>query len=747
MRKLLWITVGFALGSGLCVTLLWQQNLLPLMIYAFLSGAVCFLLKFRNDMFRIPTAIFLGLIGALLWFTLFFGFYLQPIQSLDGQTLPLSVTITQYSRKSTYGLSTEGYGVLEGKPYRMVIYQRDETMLKPGDVLTSEFRLRLTTPEGKKDSSFYQGRGVFVIANQKGETDCTVSERNPAWFLPARMAEAARNGIETSFPEDTAPFAKALLLGDTSDLSYEVDTTLKVSGIRHIVAVSGLHISILFGLIFLVFRTRRWLVFLLSLPVLLLFGSITGFSPSVTRACLMCILMSFGAAIREEYDGLTSLSFAALCMLLLNPFVLLSVSFQLSFASVAGILLFATPIGRWIDNQFPAQSGHRILTALRRWVSGSVSVSLSAMIFSVPLTAYYFGMVSLVGILTNFLTIWLIGFLLCGIGAVSVLGGAFPAFCQGLAWVLSWPIRFILQTAKLLAGIPFAAVYTESPYIVVWLVLCYVLLSLFLLLGRRRGKYYLTAGSFSLVLAIAVSCIQPRMDTFRLHVLDVGEGQAILFQAGNENFLIDCGGYSDSGVADKVAQTLLSQGVFHLDGLALTHYDSDHSGGIENLLSRISVERFYLPKQEDTNLLNRLGAEFGQRITLVDRDMELSFGKGTLHFLEPGNSNSDNENCMCVLFESEECVILITGDRGRVGERDLIEKYSLPDVDILIAGHHGAKKSTSEELLRAVHPETVIISVGKNSYGHPAPEVLERLAEFDCTVYRTDLQGSVLVRR
>ena len=146
--------------------------------------------------------------------------------------------------------------------------------------------------------------------------------------------------------------------------------------------------------------------------------------------------------------------------------------------------------------------------------------------------------------------------------------------------------------------------------------------------------------------------------------------------------------------------------------------------------------------------MNRLGAEFGQRITLVDRDMELSFGKGTLHFLEPGNSNSDNENCMCVLFESEECVILITGDRDRAGEGALIKKYDLPDVDVLIAGHHGSKNSTARELLQSVRPEIVIISVGENNpYGHPTQEVLERLADFGCTVYRTDEQGSVLVRR
>ena len=239
----------------------------------------------------------------------------------------------------------------------------------------------------------------------------------------------------------------------------------------------------------------------------------------------------------------------------------------------------------------------------------------------------------------------------------------------------------------------------------------------------------------------------PRRDAFRFNVLDVGEGQSILLQTGGQSFLIDCGGSSDTKTADQIAQTLLSQGVFHLDGLVLTHYDQDHSNAIEKLETRIPVNRFYLPVQEENSLrftqLNRPD----KAVTLISQDYEISLGTGKLTLLEPGKSKNDNENSMCVLFESAECVILITGDRSRTGERALLEQYQLPPVDVLIAGHHGSKNATSYELLEAVQPQIVIISVGENSYGHPAQEVLNRLAEYNCTVYRTDLQGSVLLRR
>ena len=749
MRKLLWFTIGFGAGCGLCAVLFWQRSLTALILYGFLSGVLCFALKFRNDLFRIPLILFLGFAVSCVWFSLFRGFYLQPIQQLDGQTMPLSVTITDYSEKTDYGLSAEGFAILEGKPFHLRIFQKDDTPLTPGDVLRSDFLIRLTTPASQKESSYYQGKGLFVLATQKSNTVCSRSERSELFFLPARVSNAVRERIATFFPEDTAPFAKALLLGDTSDLSYSVDTALKISGIRHVVAVSGLHVSILYGLIYLLFRTRRWLTFLISLPVLLFFAAATGFTPSVTRACLMTGLMAFGAAISDEYDGMTSLAFAALIMLLFNPFVLFSVSFQLSVASVAGILLFASPINQWFHNRFHKEKLSGIRKKGWNWFSGSVSVSVSAFVFSAPLSAWYFGTISLIGVVTILLTIWMIVLLFYGIAAVSVFGGVFPGLCHWLGWLISWPIRLVLLIAGCLSRIPFAAVYTESRCITIWLVLSYVFLALFLLMGRKHGRYYFAAAAVGLAVAIGISVILPKQDSIRLNVLDVGEGQAILLQSGDENYLIDCGGSSETGAADKIAQTLLSQGIFRLDGLALTHYDFDHTNAIENLLTRIPIDRFYLPDMEDKNdIRSRLESDSSCLISLIDCDTEIPFGNGKLILLKPGESKSSNENCVCILFESEECVILITGDRGHDGEFALLTKYHLPDVDILIAGHHGSKYSTSRELLLAVRPEIVIISVGANNpYGHPAQEVLQRLADFGCTIYRTDQQGSVLVRR
>lgn len=746
MRKLLWFTIGFALGCGLCITVLWQKELLPMLLYALVCCMLCFFFWLRNDLFRFPMAAFLGLALSFAWFSLFQDQYLLPIGHLDGQTLPLRITATDYSEKTDYGSRVDGFTELSGKPYRVMVFHDSREDVQPGEVLKGEFLLRLTTPGGQMDSSYHQGSGVFLLATAKGALAHSHSERSDLLFWPSRAAKTVRERIAAFFPEDTAPFAKALLLGDTSDLSYAQDTALKISGIRHVAAVSGLHVSILFGLVYLLFRSRRWLVFLISVPALVLFAAVTGFSPSVTRAGLMCALMALGGAVQEEYDSLTSLSFAALCMLLGNPFVLLSVSFQLSVASVVGILLFAAPIARWLQECLGKRGQKGLGKRLAAWFTGSVSVSVAAMVFSTALCAFYFGTVSLIGVLTNLLTIWLIPFLFLGIAAVCILAGVAPAICPGLGWLISWPIRYVLFTAERLSKIPFAAVYTESVFILLWLVLCYLLLGFFLLF-RRGGRACFAVGFLSLLLAAAASVGLPKMDGLRLNALDVGEGQAILLQTGGKNVLIDCGGSGDEKTADKIAQTLLSQGIFELDGLVLTHYDWDHLNALWNLRTRICVDLYYLPQMPGSEAWLSMLDLPENGVIIISKDVTLPLGTGTLTLLEPGNGKNDNENSMCVLFESEECVILITGDRSRTGELELLEKYTLPKVDILIAGHHGSKYSVSYELLEAVRPQTVVISVGENSYGHPAQQTLDRLEEYNCTVYRTDLQGSVLLRR
>ena len=207
--------------------------------------------------------------------------------------------------------------------------------------------------------------------------------------------------------------------------------------------------------------------------------------------------------------------------------------------------------------------------------------------------------------------------------------------------------------------------------------------------------------------------------------------------------MLDCGGESDDTTADIAASALLSQGISRLDGLILTHFDRDHAGAVENLLSRVSTEVLILPAQS-----NPLSPPENTRVIYADRDLRLSFSGVELIVYPPVFPGDGNESSLCVLFDTKKCDILITGDRDGFGERSLLRNADIPQVDVLIAGHHGSKNAVCEELLQAVKPEIVCISVGAdNPYGHPAPELLKRLDTWGCRVFRTDLQGDIVIRR
>lgn len=747
MRRLMWFAIGFALSCGLCAYILPEGWMLPLIAVVLVLCLAAVVLGGKRKATRRMAWMLAGCAIGLGWFGAFRQFYLQSAITLDETTMEAVITATDYGWDTAYGTASDGTVELDGKTYRIRFYLNEKKAIVPGDRIAGEFRFRVTTPDGEKDATYHQGKGIFLLAYQRGEAVSGAGEGGGLRFLPARLRRSITDTIQGCFPEDTAPFAQALLLGDSTGLDYETETAFKISGIRHIIAVSGLHVSILYGLISAVAFKRRYLTAIIGLPVLGLFAAVAGFTPSVTRACIMVGLMMIAAAFNKEYDGPTELGFAALTMLAVNPLTITSVSFQLSVLSVAGIFLFNSRILEWLKKHLGEGLGKSLKARLTRWFSSSISVTLSAISLTTPLCAYYFGAVSLIGILTNLLTLWAVSLIFYGIIAVCLLKLLTASGAGVLAWGISWLIRYVLTAAKLCARVPLAAVYTKSVYIVIWLVFVYLLLGVFLLLKEKKPLPLICCGVLGLCLALLCSWVEPLTDECRVTVLDVGQGQSILLQSEGRTYLVDCGGdYADT-TADMVAETLLSQGITRLDGIILTHYDDDHAAGVPYLLTRMDADYLFLPDTEDNGVGDAIAALTGGQIIRVWEDMDLAYGDTKITIFGPIYSGSSNENSLCILFEAGNYAILITGDRSAFGERMLLREGELPRVDLLIAGHHGSKNSTSEELLEAVRPYTVAISVGDNSYGHPSDEVLERLRKYGCAVYRTDENGTIVYRR
>ena len=736
MRFVVFFTAGFASGLGL---MLYMDSWLLRGIGLLVLLGLCLALRGRGTAAQRVLISLAGCAVGVLWLAGYQARYLSAVEPLDGTIAHCVIQAEDYSRETAYGLALDGTTEINGKTYRVAAYLDGTEGFSPGDTVEGDFRLGLTTEEGENPSSYYPGKGIFLRAYQKSDITRRTGERTLS-NLPARLRFEIGRRLDRFLSGDCAAFGRALLLGDTSKLSYALDTRLKVTGIRHVAAVSGLHISVFFAIICSMTFRKRYLTAAFGLPLLVLFAAVAGFTPSVNRACIMCGLMVLAQLFSREYDGPTALAFSALVLLVQNPYVISSVSFQLSVASVAGIFAAAPGIQGYFARYIPKGKSRK--SRFLHGIASGVSVSLSSQVFTLPLCAYYFGAVSLVGILTNLLVLWVIGPIFCGL-IVLCLCGSVSAWLAGIVgWVVSIPIRYVLLVVKLLAACPLAAVYTKSPYIVAWLVMVYLLLGLFLLAGKRRPGLYACC-ALGLCAALIAGWWEPMTSDMAFTVLDVGQGQCLLLRAGSQVYVVDCGGDSDTKTADIAAETLLSQGFSHVDGLILTHLDRDHAGAAENFLSRIRTDVVILP-----NTAKELNIPAYTKTVYASSELAMNGEKGTVRIFPPVYAASGNEMSLCVLFDTEKCDILITGDRDGFGERSLLRNAEIPEVDVLVAGHHGAKSSTCQELLDAVRPEIVCISAGEgNPYGHPAPELLERLADARCTVYRTDQNGTITIRR
>lgn len=744
MRKLMWFAIGFALACTLGAYF-WVGKWMLVLVLPGIAGLGCFLSS-EKRMKRIAL-VCLGAVLGTGWFYIYDQMYTAPLRQLDGQTVEVLLTTTDYSWEADYGSVVDCYLQLDDKRYKLRLYLKDYQELEPWMTIQTSAEIRLTTDGGENEPTFHRTQGILALGYQRDEGEIAVCADREAGFwviLCAKLRSSIVDTIDNCFQDDYAAFAKALFLGDKTDISYEMSTDFKVSGISHIVAVSGLHMSILFGLIAFVTWKRRYLLAILGIPSIMLFMLLACFTPSVTRAGIMMILMILSLVFKREYDPPTALSFAVVSLLAVNPLVAASVGFQLSLGSVAGIFLFMGKIYAWMKAWVPV-SEHKAVKFLHGWLLSSLSATVSAQVITIPLVAYYFHTVSLVSVLTNLLVLWVISFVFYGIVLVCLVGTVWLSAGKMLAWITSGPIAFVLTVAKVMSKLPLAAVYTESVYIVLWLGFVYSLI-LFLIFGKEK-RPFLSMGlaSAGLAAALLLSWAEPRIHDQSVTVLDVGQGQSVILQHGDKTFLVDCGGdYTDSA-ADCAAQMLLSMGITRLDGLIITHYDTDHTGAVQNLLYRVDADKLYLPAGNG-------GEEFAGIADLktvwVEEDIFL-YAKGMkLTLFAAENAQTDNEGSIAVLFQTEKCDTLLTGDMSALRERILIREKEIPDLEILIAGHHGSKYSTSQELLDWTAPDVVIISAGKNNrYGHPAQETLTRLEQAGCTIYQTCESGTIVIRR
>ena len=725
---LLWLAAGFALACIL-ILLLRQDWMLGFAL-------ICF-----------------GISAGCLCFSVHAMITMTPSARLDGKTLEIEGRVLAYPQ--VYDNYTRVEIRLSGEDLPhvgMFLYDNENVLAEavPGDTVRCTVRVKRGDQRyGEYDTGFLS-RDIYLTGRA-----VTSPERTPGGFdlrsLPAKLNHALSAKGDELFPSDTAAFMKSLMLGDKSDL-YQDDALLVAmtrAGLMHIVAVSGMHIAFLIGLLQMLFG-KGAKSSLLCLVMIWAFVLITGSSPSALRAAVMQSFLLLAPLVRRENDPATSLSVALALILAVNPYAACSVSLQLSFSAMAGILCLAEPFREALNELFSERWQKRL-----HFVTSTAASSLAVLAFSAPLLLLHFRSVSLLSPLTNILCLWAVSFCFCGGFFSCLLGFVLLPLGKAAAWLCSWIARYLFLIAKGVSSISFSTLYVRDRFSVIWIVLVYALFALAWFSRLKPWKRIVFPFALSaLSLVLLLFAIQGRYSrgVGTISVIDVGQGQCIAVMAGDKTLVIDCGGINGARNAGEEAGAYLrSRGRKQVDLLLVTHLHADHCNGVSRLMEMMPVKEILIPAdlEDEDNLLDEIetaAERHGIEIEYLREDSLRFLGPIGLQLFAPSGNGDANERCMCMLVSLGSYDMLITGDSSKTVERELLDRYQLHDIELLIVGHHGSRYASSGELLGSIGADTAIISVGYNNYGHPTYETLERLDAYGYGIYRTDLNGTVEVQ-
>lgn len=755
MRKLATAAVSFSGAAALAFYLLPSSALL--WCAAFSAAASLIGLAFKEDARRRVRIIAAGLAAGFLWTYVYTAVFVSPAKAFDGKIETVSAVVADYPEATDYGQRVTVRLKAPGcPPIKTRLYAYDRLpVLKPGYEIEFTAKFTLTDKSYGAPADMLLSKGIFLSANLKGEL--TVAEaRTPVSYFPAAVARAVTEKIGRLFSGSAAGLIKALLVGDTSGVNSDraLSGALSATGTAHIISVSGMNVAFLMGFLGALIKKKRLLA-AVGIPVVLFFMAVVGFQAPVTRAGIMQIFILSAPLLKREADALTSLSASLLLLLVLNPFSVGSIGLQLSFSATLGLILCSEKLYNLLDALVISKKTDHIpvLRSILRFAVTTTAATAGALVFSVPLIALHFGTVSLIAPLSNIAVLWAVTLVFIGGAAAVAAGFVYMPLGAAAAWAVSLPARFVIAVITRLSRLPLAAVYTSNPAVVAWLLTAYLTIAAFILLRDKLSRWIIPACLSVATLCLVVLFASVLGDHERLTVtaLDVGQGQSVVIMSGGFTGVVDCGGSGAKDAGDILTQFLHSRGRTAIDLLILTHYHRDHADGVARALALNRVLAIAAPDPSlDDGALSaeilKLAADKKIRLITVTEDMRFVCGSTRLTIYAPLGDIDENERGLSVLCTENGFDALITGDMSAEIESLLVAGDRLPDIELLIAGHHGSKHSTSRALLDAARPEAAVISVGRNAYGHPAPETLKRLFDSGVAVYRTDLLGNVTVR-
>lgn len=582
--------------------------------------------------------------------------------------------------------------------------------------------------------------------------NCLPTKNNPLGMLQ-NFRQKGIQFINENFPEELKGIAAALIYGHRHFIEENVLDAYQSLGVVHLLAVSGLHVGFIVSALYYIFLRiglTKERVYELLIAILPIYAILAGAAPSAIRASFMTMVVLICLRLKKRLHPLDGISWIFIGYLIWNPYILFHIGFQLSFLISYSLILSAQTI-------FSRFSGY---------IKPLMAVTIQSQFVALPIIFYNFYEISLLSVPLNMIYIPFIAlFVLPSVFILFFISVVFPPLATIFLAILEHILLFAHQLLAVLQQIPLTMITVgKISSIVVCLLFTIIIFACYRLEKYKHWKALL----FPCILFVAVIIIIKMVPYFNpngeVTFIDVGQGDSILIELPHRRavYLIDTGGqlsfYDDEWRKKKrefnvgkdvVTPYLKAKGISTIHKLILTHGDFDHVGGAEEIVKAFNVKQVYYPignvdGEYERELLTSLFEQNG-KIHFVREGESWQVGKQLFYVLSPtGSEQTTNDRSIVIYAHIGGIKWLFTGDLEEAGEKRLINDYKNLHVDILKAGHHGSKTSSSPEFLAHIKPKAAVISVGRNNrYQHPHEEVLDAFRHHNVKVYRTDEQGAI----
>ncbi|WP_144526670.1 DNA internalization-related competence protein ComEC/Rec2 [Peribacillus simplex] len=559
--------------------------------------------------------------------------------------------------------------------------------------------------------------------------------------------------IREHFPEESSGFVTALIFGDQSYIDEGDLSNYQRLGLVHLLAISGLHVSFLTGMLFYfgirvgITRERMMVAILIFLPVYML---LSGASPSVVRSCLMAMLFFLLLLFKKRISAGAAIGSTYMALLFFRPNMIYDIGFQLSFAVTFSIIMSSS-----IFLLYPKKTTQLFI------------ISSICQLAALPILLFHFFEVSFLGVFLNVLYVPLYSIILLPLSLISLLIHLLlTPLGQPLISLLNFTFVLCNKAADAASDLPLASIQFGKPPFIMMALLVISLLGLYLTWDVSFEKSKIWCG-IMIVLLLFQYNLQRFSPFGEVQIIDVGQGDSILiilpFNRGN--YLIDTGGRitfpidtwakkrKKFNTADDIIIPLLkSKGIHQLDKLILTHPDADHMGSAKELIENFKVGEIIIggwseEQYRDMDFVS-MARDKKMKMTVLRRGDNWVAGGAPFAVLSPyGKEENKNDSSVVLFTELGGLSWLLTGDMGEGGEKELLSTFPQLQADILKVGHHGSKTSSSVAFLEQIQPKAALISVGKdNGYGHPHGDVIGNLEKNGIKVFRTDEDGSIIYK-